>query len=124
MRVLILCLALALPACNLLGPAEPISTRPLGGVAEQAQNAVNEANLGLTAAANVIAANVKDKIWSKEQAQGYLEKVKEYAKRADSAQELINLGKFSEGKTQAEALRSLIIVLHREIAVRAREEAK
>lgn len=119
---LLLCLVLALPltSCALLGTVEPVSTRPLTGVAEQAQNAVNEANLSLTAAANVIAQNVKDGIWTKEQGKTYLDKVKDYAKQTDRAQELVRLGEFGQGKTQAEAVKALIVVLHREAAAAAR----
>lgn len=124
MRVLLLCLALVLPGCQLFGTVEPVSTRPITSAAEQAQNAVNEANLGLTAAANVIAANVKDRIWTKQQAQPYLDKVKDYARQVDRAQELIRLGQFDSARTQAEAVRALIVVLHREVAAKAREEVK
>ena len=120
MRAFILCLALLLPGCALFGPVEPVSTRALTTPAEQAQNAVNEANLSLTAAANVIAQNVKDGIWTKEQGRTYLDKVKNYAKQVDRAQELVKLGEFGQGKTQAEAVKALIIVLHREAAAAAR----
>lgn len=121
MRVLACSLALFLAGCQLFGPIEPVSTRPITTPAEQAQNAVNEANLGLTAAANVVAGNVKDRIWTKAQAQPYLDKIKDYAQQVDRAQELIRLGEFGAGKTQAEATRALIVILHREIAAKARE---
>ena len=118
--------ALTLPGCTLFGPVEPLSkgtvsqTHPPAG--QQAQLAVNEANLALTAAANVIQGNLKDRIWTKQQAQGYLDKVKDYAQQVDRAQELVRLGQFDLGKTQAEVTRSLIIILHREIAAQARKE--
>ena len=121
MRVLLLCLALTLPACAILGPVEPVSTKKPTSAAEQAQYAVNEANLGLTAAANVVAGNVKDRIWTKTQAQPYLDKIRDYARQTDRAQELIRLGQFDAGKTQAEATKALILILHREIAAKARE---
>jgi hypothetical protein len=85
---------------------------------------VNEANLGLTAAANIISSNVKDGIWTKAQAQGYLNKVRDYSRQVDRAQDLIRLGDFAQGKTEAEAVRSLIVLLHREIAAQARKEAR
>lgn len=130
MRSLIAVIALAslMGGCALFGPVEPVSrgtvssTLPPAG--QQAQLAINEANLTLAAAANVIAGNLKDRIWTKQQAQGYLDKVKDYARQVDRAQELVRLGEFAQGKTQAEAVRALIIVLHREIAAQARKEAQ
>jgi soluble cytochrome b562 len=98
------------------------TTLPAAGVAAQAS--INEANLALTAAANVIAQNVKDRIWTKAQAQGYLDKVRTYANQVDRAQQLVRLGDFAGGKTQAEAVKALIIVLHREAAAAARKDAK
>ena len=87
---LALFVAIALSGCALVGQVEPLSTMSvpatLPEAGKQAQVAVNEANLALTAAANVIAANVKDGIWTKAQAQGYLDKVKDYAKQVDRAQ--------------------------------------
>ena len=122
----VLLLSLALGSCAFRGPAEPLSTMSvpttLPEAGKQAQVAVNEANLALTAAANVIAANAKDGIWTKPQAQGYLDKVKDYAKQVDRAQELVRLGQFDLGKTQADAVRSVILILHREIAAQARKE--
>lgn len=127
MRKLFLVVLFALlPACSILGPLEPISQpnvpTSLPEAGQQAQNAVNEANLSLAAVANVIAANVKDAVWTKAQAQGYLDRVKDYAKKMDRAQELVNLGRFTEGKTQAETVKALILILHREVAAQARKE--
>lgn len=118
MRALIL--TLFLTGCSIFGPVEPLgtATTPAG----EAQLAVNEANLALTAVANTITANVKDGIWTKDQARPYLNQVKDYAVQADRAQELIRLGEFAKGKTQAEATKALITVLHREIAAQARRE--
>ena len=123
---LALFVAIALSGCALVGQVEPLSTMSvpatLPEAGKQAQVAVNEANLALTAAANVIAANVKDGIWTKAQAQGYLDKVKDYAKQVDRAQELVRLGQFDLGKSQADAVRAVILILHREIAAQARKE--
>lgn len=119
MRVILLSLSLLLASCGLFGPVEPVGKAFTP--AEQAQLAVNEANLALTAAANVVAGNVKDRIWTKAQAQGYLNKIRDYARDVDRAQELIRLGSFELGKSQAELTKSLIIILHREIAAKARE---
>ena len=113
-------LILGMFGCSVLGPVEPIGKAFTP--AEQAQLAVNEANLSLTAAANVITQNLKDKVWTKQQAQGYLDKVRLYAKDVDKAQDLVRLGQFELGKSQAELTKSLIIILHREIAAKARAQ--
>ena len=127
MKQLILALVLAvLPACAFVGPVEPVApiavptTLPAAG--KQAQNAINEANIDLTAAASVINANIKDAIWTKAQAQAYLDKVRDYSKRVDRAQEAVRLGDFGSAKGQVEAVRSLILILHREVAAQARKE--
>ena len=128
MRTFLFIAGLALGGCSLFGPVEQISSKTvsqsLPPAGQQAQLAVNEANLALTAAANVIVGNLKDRIWTKQQAQAYLDKVKDYAHQVDRAQELVRLGDFAMGQTQAEATRALIVLLHREIAAQARKEAK
>ena len=128
MRTVLFIMGLALGGCSVFGTIEPLGSGTVSAslppAGQQAQLAVNEANLGLTAAANVIAANVKDRIWTKAQAQGYLNKVRDYSVQVDRAQNLIRLGDFAKGKTEAEAVRSLIVLLHREIAEQARREAK
>ena len=123
MRQLLCVLLLALlPACTVQPVSQMSVPTTLPEAGKQAQVAVNEANLALTAAANVIAGNVKGAIWTKAQAQGYLDKVKEYAKRVDRAQELVRLGQFDLGKTQADSVQALILILHREVAAQARKE--
>ena len=122
MRPLLLSLSFLLASCGILGPVEPIGKASTP--AETAQLAVNEANLSLTAAANVIAQNVKDKVWTKQQAQSHLDKVKDLSHQVDRAQELIRLGDFTQGKTQAEVVKAGLVILHREIAAKARAEGK
>lgn len=119
MKAITLCLTLFLASCGILGPIEPIGKASTP--AEQAQLAVNEANLSLTAAANVVTQNVKDRVWTKDQAQGHLNKIKELSHQVDRAQELIRLGDFAGGKTQAEIVKAGLVILHREIAQKARQ---
>lgn len=126
MRLVSIGFAFLLSGCALIGPVEPIGgvSKDLPFAAQQAQASINEANLALTAAANVITENVKEGIWTKDQAQGHLNRVKDYARRVDRAQELVRLGDFTKGKTEAEAVKALILILHREIAAQARKEAR
>ena len=119
MRLLMVSLSFFLASCGILGPVEPIGKA--SSPSEAAQLAVNEANLSLAAAANVIAQNVKDRVWTKQQAQGHLDKVKDLSHQVDRAQELIRLGDFTGGKTQAEIVKAGLVILHREIAAKARQ---
>lgn len=126
-KLLLIAFLVFLPACSVIGPLQPAPVGASASLPEAgrvAQAAVNEANIALTAAAHVIAANVKDGIWTKPQAQSYLDKVKEYAKRVDQAQDLVRLGSFASAQAQADTVRALIVVLHREVAAQARKEAK
>ena len=70
----------------------------------------------------MIRGNIKDQIWTKEQAQSYLDKVKLYRKDVDRAQEAVDAGNFITANGQANAVRSLIVILHREVAAQARKE--
>jgi soluble cytochrome b562 len=84
------------------------------------QEAINEANVYLTATANVIKQNAEDKVYTKDEAQRYLDKVRDLAKQVDNAQALVTAG-LPNAKDQAELVRALIIALHREVAARARK---
>jgi soluble cytochrome b562 len=84
------------------------------------QQAINEANITLTAAANVIAQNVNDKVFTREEGQKYIDKVRELAGKVDQAQKLVDAG-LPDAAKQAEIVRTLIIALHREVAQRARK---
>jgi hypothetical protein len=113
-RVLALIL-FALVLLYTIGCANPI-------VAPQSPQAViNETNVLLTASANVIAQNVKDGIYTKDEGNRYLGKVRELADKVDAAQKLVNSG-LPDAKQQAEIVRSLVLALHREVAQRARQQ--
>ena len=127
MRILligVLCLGLA--GCEVLipRPADIPVSQDLPAIGQTAQRTINEANVAIVAAYRVIGQNVKDGIWTKEQAQGYHNKVTDMRRRVDEAQRLVDLGEFGKGKTQAEAVQALIVILHREIAAQARKEVK
>jgi soluble cytochrome b562 len=89
-------------------------------VPKSPQEAINEANVTLTATASVIAQNVKDKIYTKEEGQKYIAKVRELAGKVDDAQKLVSAG-LPDAAKQAEIVRSLILALHKEVASRARK---
>jgi soluble cytochrome b562 len=99
----------AIPGC-----ANPVT------VPQSPQEAINEANITLTAAANVIASNVRDKVFTREEGQQYIDKVRDLAKKVDDAQKLVDSG-LPDAAKQAEIVRSLILALHREVAARARK---
>ena len=84
-----------------------------------AQDAINEANQWLIAAANVIASNVKEGIMTKAEAQAALDHVRKLGDDADRAQRLLDSGD-PDALDVANLTRTAIIALHREVAARAR----
>lgn len=122
MRLLIVALALFLSACTLFQPADIPVSQSLSSQAQTAQKAINEANVTLTATASVIAQNVSEGIYTKPEAQSYLNKVKDLAKKVDAAQVLLHGGNILDAKNQAELLASLIVTLHREVTSKARKQ--
>ena len=89
-------------------------------VPQTPQEALNEANITLTATARVVEQNVNDKIFTKAEGQKYLDKVRDLAGKVDDAQKLVTAG-LPNAKQQAEIVRALILALHREVASRARQ---
>jgi soluble cytochrome b562 len=83
------------------------------------QEAINEANITIAAAATVVAQNVQDKIFTKEEGQRYVEKLQDLARKVDEAQKMVDSG-LPDAAKQAEIVRAVIVALHREIAARAR----
>lgn len=87
-----------------------------------ARTAVDEANAALTALNNVIGQNVVDGVWTKPQAQTYLDKSKAFGKQADDARALLRAGDPLKAENQAKLLRQAILVLHKEVAQQARSK--
>lgn len=109
---------LALPGCQM----QPLREKPTAEAAavQNARTAIDEANAALTALNTVIAQNAVDGVWTKAQAQSYLDKSKGYGKQADQARALLRAGDPLKAENQAKLLRQAILVLHREIAQQAR----
>jgi soluble cytochrome b562 len=98
----------------------PVSQK-LSPAAQSVQKSINEANVILTAAANVLSQQVADGILSKPDAQAYLSKIKGYAADVDKAQDLLAKGLILDAKNQAEILSKLVVALHKEIASRRKQ---
>lgn len=121
MKALVLSLALLLPACSLMQPAEvPVNTT-LPAAVQTVQKTITEANILITAAANVVAQNYKDGISTKEEAMAYALKLKDMADKLDSAQQALRLGDLTNAKNQAELIQKAITLLHKEVAAKARK---
>lgn len=86
-----------------------------------AQGLINEANVLLTACANVIASGVKEGTMPKDQAQKHLDKVREFSAKVDEAQALLRSGNEAAAMDRAQLVRSLILELHRALAAQARK---
>lgn len=83
---------------------------------EKAQAAINEANTLLAAAAVTVEQNTKAGILTRAEAQAYVAKLRELARKVDEAQAALRLGDV----TQAGIVNKLVLALHAEIAKRAR----
>jgi hypothetical protein len=87
-----------------------------------ARVAIDEANASLTGLNNVIGQNIDAAVWSKAQAQAYLDESKAYGRRVDNARELLRGGLLADAKSQAEAVKYLILLMHKRVAAEARKE--
>ena len=97
-------------------PTDPVEAKRL------AQTYINEANVTLTAAANVVAQKRKDNIITVAERDSYVDKIRDFAKQADDVQALLDTGDIEKGFNQAELLKRLIVILHREVATKARQQ--
>jgi len=115
-----LLIAVALAGCGsgLFATAPIPVSEKLSPAAQKAQNVINEANVTLTSAANVIAMKKREGVSTRAQAQRDLDKVKGYAKDLDKAQELLDKGFVLDAETKAEALNKVLLALHKELASR------
>jgi len=119
----LLCIALLalLPGCALFAPASIPVSQTLPAAAQEVQKNINEVNIALAAAANVVAQDLKDGILTKVEAQAYVDAIKDLAKKSDQTQELLAGGKILDAKNQAELMSAAILALHREVASRRKK---
>jgi len=87
-----------------------------------ARTAIDEGNALLTAVNRTIGANVDAKVWTRAQAQGYLDQSAGLGGRLDQAREALRLGNPGDAQAKADAVRSLILALQRKIAEEARKD--
>src|SRR5688500_16090695 len=122
MRALLVAFMLAVAGCAVTGTGSLPVSQQLSPVAQQAQTAINEANVLLNAVAQVIGANVQEKIYTKEEAQQKLDLVKAYGRDVDRAQALLDSGEALAAKDKAELAMRLLTVLQRQVAAQARKK--
>lgn len=113
--------ALALSGCGTMfsGLSTVGVSKDVSPAQQKAQASINEANILITATANVVVENVKAGIMTKAEGQGYVNKLREFANRVDDAQALVNSG-LPDAQSQAELVHRLVLALHREVAAKAR----
>jgi len=90
--------------------------------AQIAQSVINEANLTLTASANVIGNNAQSGIMAKVDAQAALDEVKRLREQVKTAQALLELGDISSAQSQAALINRLATALHKRVAAEARKQ--
>lgn len=109
-------------AGGFLRTAEPIAVpTSLPEAGKAAQQAINEANIALTAAYRVIGDNAEAGVWTKGQAQGYMDKVNGYSGQVDEAQAALDRGMWATAASQAALVNQLILALSKEVASQARK---
>lgn len=107
---------------ELVGPGEaPKVDQTLSVPAQAAQQAVNEANLTITATANVIGNNAETGVMTKAEAQKALDEVADWRKKARAAQSLLDAGDIGNAKTQAELINQAVSALQKRVAAEARK---
>jgi len=87
-----------------------------------ARVAIDEANASLVGLNTVIGQNVESGVWTKAQGQGYLDESRAAGRRLDGAREALRGGLLLDAKSQAEAVRLLVLTLHKRVAAEARKE--
>jgi metal-dependent amidase/aminoacylase/carboxypeptidase family protein len=99
--------------------SEPIPvSENLSPAQQKAQNVINEANLTMTSAANVVAQKKAAGVTTRAQAQRDLDKVKGHARDIDKAQALLDAGFTLDAETLAAAMNKALLALHKEISER------
>jgi len=116
--LIVAALLAVLPACSLFQPAQIPVKQSLPVAAQETQKIINEANVLLTAAANVIAQNIQSGVLAKEDALPQIKRLAELAKQVDSVQLLLDSGNILTAKNQAELLSLAILTLHKQIVSR------
>jgi len=90
--------------------------------ANQAQISINEVRALLTGFNQAIAQNVRAKVWTKPQAQGYLDQSKALRSNLDKVQAMLDLGDISNANTQRALIMAGILSLQRRAAATGRGE--
>lgn len=107
---------------RMIAPMEPIAVpEHLSEVGKEAQKLINEANVALIAAYDVVREKRRDRLISKMDALKHLDTLDDYSGKVDNAQEALDLGNDTAAKGKAELLKTLIAALHKQVAEKARQ---
>lgn len=121
-------LLLFLVGCGLTSPLHnkpvPADETPAQKALREAHNAIDEANAALFALNKTISSNIKAGVWTRQQAQAYLNQSVDYGAKVDKARDLLKLGDITNAQQQAAAIKLLIIELHKQVAQQAGKETK
>lgn len=86
----------------------------------QAESLIGEGYAMLISLNTVIEQNVDAKVWTKSQAQEYLDSSRAARKKLDSARELLRLGDVAGAASQAQLIKRVLLELQQKIAAQAR----
>jgi len=85
------------------------------------QGWINEGLILITATTQVVTQQLKDEIITREEAVKYLAKLKKARSQLDEARELLDKGLSLQAEDKAKLAHNLTLILHRELAKKARE---
>jgi hypothetical protein len=126
--------AALLAGCGMFGDAKPVvsgapatckSVDPqnkavtVDAVCAEAFDLINQANVLLIAVDRTVTDRVNNQVWTVDQALPYFRKTAEAGAKLDQAQALFGAGTYTSAKAQADATKTLLLLLQKEIAVQA-----
>ena len=123
LKLLLLSLVFSVAGCagqfNMFKPGNIPVDQSLTAPAQTAQNAINEANVLVGSIADVIGSDAENHIMSKEEAQKYLDQVKDIRKKLKDAQALLDAGNPLAAANKTELIKQTITALQQELTRQA-----
>jgi hypothetical protein len=107
---------------DMVDPGEaPKVDQSLPAPIQAAQQAINEANLDITAAANIVKSNAKAGVTTKAEALEQVGQLRNFREQIKAAQVLLDAGDISNAQTQTKLVNTLLTTLQKKVAEEARK---
>lgn len=121
---LVLGTALALSGCAVFGPVDSDfkQNQSESTAVQTTKKLIEEAGVLITAVSNVVVQNLEDGVMLPDEAMNVAKQLKEADKALDQAEALLQAGDVLGAKNKAELTRQVILVLHKQVAAKARAQ--